>query len=78
MCNLSEAIEEEAMKKGIERGIERGIECGLERGLEKGMQAMIATCKSFGASPEITQQKLMDEFEISEQDATSAIERYWK
>lgn len=70
MCNLGEAIEEEAMQKGIERGIERG--------LEKGMQALIATCKSFGASPEITQQKLMDEFEISEQEAASAIERYWK
>ncbi len=34
MCNLGEALYEDAKQEGIELGIERGIEQGIERGIE--------------------------------------------
>lgn len=42
MCNLSEAIVDEAIergwKEGLEKGIEQGIEQGIEKGIEKGIE----------------------------------------
>ena len=38
MCNLGEALYEDAKQEGIELGIERGIEQGIERGIEQGLE----------------------------------------
>lgn len=38
MCNYSDLIEEEAMKRGMEKGLEQGMEKGLEQGIEKGLE----------------------------------------
>ena len=38
MCNLGEALYEDAKQEGIELGIEQGIERGIERGIEQGLE----------------------------------------
>lgn len=38
MCNLGEALYEDAKQEGIELGIEQGIEQGIERGIEQGIE----------------------------------------
>ncbi len=38
MCNLGEALYEDAKQEGIELGIEQGIERGIERGIEQGIE----------------------------------------
>ena len=36
MCNLSDLLVENGIKRGFEKGIEQGIERGIEQGIEKG------------------------------------------
>lgn len=38
MCNMSDFIEERAMRKGLQRGMEQGLEQGLEQGIEQGIE----------------------------------------
>lgn len=38
MCNLGEALYEDAKQEGIELGLEQGIEQGIERGIEQGIE----------------------------------------
>ena len=38
MCNLGEALYEDAKQEGIELGIEQGIERGIEQGIERGIE----------------------------------------
>ena len=37
MCNLSEAIEENAMRKGVRKGIRKGVRKGVREGVWKGI-----------------------------------------
>ena len=38
MCNLSDLLVEDGMKRGFEQGIEQGIERGIEQGIERGIE----------------------------------------
>ena len=38
MCNLSEAIWENAIQSGLEKGMQEGLEKGMQEGLEKGIR----------------------------------------
>ena len=38
MCNWSEALIEQGIKKGIEQGIKQGIEQGVKQGIKKGIE----------------------------------------
>lgn len=66
MCNYSEYIEE------------RGVEKGIERGIEKGIAALINTCRTLGATWDMTLKQLREQFEISEDKAEEKMQQYWK
>ncbi len=38
MCNLSEAIWENAIQSGLEKGMQEGLEKGLEKGMQEGLE----------------------------------------
>lgn len=62
MCNLSEAIEERGIKKGIERGI----------------QAIIETCHEIGVSREVTLDKVIGKFNLTNSEAENYMKQYWQ
>ena len=57
---------------------EDGLAEGLAEGLEKGIRALIVTCQQLGASKDVTSEKLMQEFELSKEEADRSVEEYWK
>ena len=50
---------------------------GEARGLERGIQGAIKICQELGASLELTVQKLINEFSLSEDKAKDYIHKYW-
>ncbi|MBQ8184769.1 MAG: Rpn family recombination-promoting nuclease/putative transposase [Lachnospiraceae bacterium] len=66
-----------ALEEMIEEGRQEGLEKGIEKGIEKGLQALIETCKEFGASQETTMQKIVDKYKVSAEDANIWMEKYW-
>lgn len=62
MCNYSEYIEER----------------GVEKGIEKGIAALINTCRTLGATWDMTLKQLREQFEISEDKAEEKMQQYWK
>lgn len=61
MCNLSEAIEEE----------------GIRKGLSEGIRACVEVCRKFGVSREDTIKEIMEKFSKPFQDAEKDVEAYW-
>lgn len=54
------------------------MEDGIEQGIEKGIHALVNTCQELEISFDITKEKLIQKFEISEEAATAAMTRFWK
>lgn len=50
---------------------------GLDEGKRIGIKALLKTCKDFGASKEDTVQRLMDNFQITEEEAWKYMDEYW-
>ena len=38
MCNLSQGIEEKAIRVGLQKGIQQGRQIGIQQGIQQGMQ----------------------------------------
>lgn len=51
---------------------------GLKAGKSQGIQAVIETCREFGADFEETIQKVKLHFDLSEDEARDAVTRLWK
>ncbi len=67
---VKESEEWEAVNMGIlEYGIERGTEIGKEIGKEIGIKALIDTCIELGTDKEYIIQKLVKDFELSQEEA---------
>ena len=65
MCNISEFFIEQATEIGLERGMEQG----LEQGLEQGIRALVSTLRDFNHTNELIINKLVEKFELSEEEA---------
>lgn len=64
MCNISEAILEQALKEGLEKGIEQGLEQGLEQGIEKNqLDNIVKLMKKLS----LTEEEAMDMLDIDEE-----------
>ena len=61
-----------------EDGIAEGLTQGLAEGLTQGIRALVVTCRDLGIKKEIISEKLMQEFELSKEEADKHIEQYWK
>ena len=71
-------IKKDAKKEGLEEGLEKGLKQGLEKGLEKGLEALIITSFELGASDDVVISKLMELFNLTEEDARERINQYRK
>jgi len=65
-------------KENVEKGIQIGREQGLEQGLEQGVEALVNTCRLLGGTREITAQRIMEEFDFSEMETQTVLDKYWK
>ena len=77
-AELAELKEEIKMTRLGQMLREDGLAEGLAEGLAKGIRALIVTCQELGASKDITSEKLMQEFQLSKEEADKNIEQYWK
>lgn len=65
-------------EQGRAEGLAQGIRQGIEQGIEQGLQALIETCREFGAGREETVLNVQKKFGISEAEARQAVCRYWE
>ena len=72
MCNISEAILEQALEEGLEKGIEQGIEQGLEQGLEQGIEKGIEQGIEKNQLDNIV--KLMKKLSLTEEEAMDMLD----
>lgn len=70
-------LESEARQKAI-RDKNILLITGENRGLEKGIQATIKTCQNCHISKESLIKNLMENFSLSNSEAVTYIEKYWK
>lgn len=68
---------EEYREKGKAEGLAEGKAEGLEKGLEAGIEKMVKAFKAVAQSPKVVKQQLMEQYEISEEEAEKKIELYW-
>lgn len=64
-------------EQGRAEGLAQGIKQGIEQGIEQGVQALIETCREFGADREEAVLKVRKKFDIPEEEARRAVCRYW-
>lgn len=66
----TEKVREKCMKEGREAGLKEGIKEGIKEGLkEGGIASLIKSYKKFGASDEQIIQSLVEEYELSKDEA---------
>lgn len=53
-------------------------EDGIAEGLTQGIRALVVTCRDLGVKKDVISEKLMQEFELSKEEADKHIEQYWK
>lgn len=66
MCNLSSGV------------LDRGIEIGRKQGLEQGIISIVKLCKEFGISFSDTVKRISSEFGLSETEAETKVNEFWK
>ena len=71
----------EGEQAGLERGRAEGEQAGLERGREEGEQfgreqAVLSLCRKFGCSHEESIQRLMEECNLTREEAEKRMEEY--
>ncbi len=59
------------------KAIDDMIRHGEERGFERAIQGTIKICQDFGASTELTINKLMNKCSLTEDNAKSYVQKYW-
>ncbi len=53
-------------------------EIGLEMGIQQGIGKVVALCREFGLSLDMTVQRVAKDFRIPESDARSRVENFWE
>ena len=68
--------EEEGMKRGLEKGLAKGLQQGIEQGLQQGVQILIETCMELGLSREAVKDRVMEKYDLSEDEAETCLQKY--
>ena len=63
-------------EEGRQLGIAEGKQLGLAEGLNKGINAFIKLCKDMNLSDEDTINKLVEDYQLSRDEAINAIKNY--
>ena len=66
----------EGEQAGLERGRVEGEQVGLERGRAEGERAVLSLCRKFGCSREESIQRLMEECNLTQEEAEKRMEEY--
>ena len=69
MCNALEELVNEGVQKGRQEGVQEGI--------QKGIQAIVRICKRINLDEKHTVDNIMQEFPVSEEEATAYVKKYW-
>ena len=81
MCSALEELVNEGMEKGRQEGRQEGkLEGKLEgrqEGIREGIIANIRICKKFNMSKSDIIESIMQDFSLSEKEASEYVERYW-
>ena len=64
MCNALEELVNEGFQKGRQEGVQEGI--------QKGIQESVRTCKRLNLDEKSTVNNVMQEFPVSEEEATAS------
>lgn len=68
---------EEGIQQGREEGIQQGRQEGIQQGIQQGIQWLIETCKSLGASKEVTKNMLLEKMSLKQEQAEEYLVLYW-
>ena len=69
-----ELIRQDERAEGEQAGLERGRAEGEQLGREK---AVLSLCRKFGCSREESLQRLMEECNLTREEAEKRMEKYW-
>ena len=76
-----EIVKEEGRQLGIaegrQLGLNEGKQLGLTEGLNKGINAFIKLCKDMHLSDDGTVNKLIEDYQLSKDEAVKAVENYY-
>ena len=72
MCNLSEAIEEKAMKRGKIQGLNEGI----QQGIQQGIQILIEDNLEEKIPEDRIIEKLQKKFKLNKEEAVKYLEKF--
>ena len=64
-------------EEGRQLGIAEGKQLGLTEGLNKGINAFIKLCKDMHLSDDDTINKLIEDYQLSKDEAVKAVENYY-
>ena len=68
---------EELVNEGMEKGRQEGKLEGRQEGIREGIIANIRICKKFNMSKSDIIESIMQDFSLSEKEASEYVERYW-
>ena len=75
-----EIVKEEGRQLGIaegrQLGLDEGKQLGLTEGLNKGINAFIKLCKDMNLSDDDTITKLIEDYQLSKDEAIKAVKNY--
>ena len=57
--------------------LEELVNEGFQEGIQKGIQAIVRTCKRLNLDEKSTVNNVMQEFHVSEEEATTYVKKYW-
>ena len=72
MCTLLDRYEQR-----IQQGIQSGIQQGMQQGIQQGIQVLITTCQFLEISKQVTKERIIEGFEVSESEAEKLLVKYW-
>lgn len=65
------------LDEGRQLGLNEGKQLGLTEGLNKGINAFIKLCKDMHLSDDDTVNKLIEDYQLSKDEAVKAVENYY-
>lgn len=62
----------------LQDGIKQGVKQGVEQGIEQGVRAMVSTLQELSFSRQAVQNKIMDKFTLTKDQAAAYMKKFWK
>ena len=68
----------ELFQDEYDAGVKAAEEAGIQRGIQQGLQSLIEFAKKMGMQKNITRDEIREKFNLSEEQADTYMEKYWK